>query len=151
MEQMDKKAFERHLDASWQAFRQQLLDAYPVSLQSSLLQPAVLQEVAPVNQQPQAAESQDLEKPVQNGEKENSEQNQAIKREEDECDEDFVASHPSLLSGLAHRGSREAESVKNRLRLRLGILSPGLLEPFQFARFTCSFLFVRSRHTTSHY
>ena len=112
---MDKKAFEQHLDASWQTFRQQLVDVYSASLlESPLLQPNVLPEVS-------ASEVPDLEEPSEKVvEEEKKEQDQTLESEHEE----FLGSqHPLLRNGLTNLGKREAESVKNRLRLRLGILS----------------------------
>ncbi|CAE7739884.1 Cacna1a [Symbiodinium pilosum] len=114
---MDKKAFEQHLDASWQTFRQQLVDVYSASLlESPLLQPNVLQEVS-------ASEVPDLEEHSEKVvEEEKKEQDQTLESEHEE----FLGSqHPLLRNGLTNLGKREAESVKNRLRLRLGQLISG--------------------------
>ena len=116
----DRSSFERHLDSSWQDFRQQLLDAY-VASQSSGLSTEVRVEKsaeAPTEAPTEATGPPSHEEPAAD----DAGEVPAKQRRWSEIEE-YTLTCPFLKSGLHGLSPKEMESVRNRLRLRLGILS----------------------------
>ena len=143
---LNRDAFEKHLDTSWQSFRQQLLDVYP-SIPS--IQSIEIMEASPVDSEHRSAEIGGFEvttlvlpsdPPPAAGDSANTSFDEPVEDAEaspadacqaswDSMDSDDISADDKglLLSGLGGLSEDEVTGVKDRLRLRLGILSPKTL------------------------
>ncbi|CAE7846223.1 Voltage-dependent L-type calcium channel subunit alpha-1S [Symbiodinium microadriaticum] len=138
---LDRDAFAEHLDASWQTFRKQLLDVYPngPSLQTVEPLPPIIGhafeeafEATPVDLD-SAAYAAAIDAARQITDESKASAGEIAVRTgsvSPSIDSDIVRQGHSghlLQSGLRGLSEEEAAAVKDRLRLRLGILSPKTL------------------------
>ncbi|CAE7720749.1 Cacna1c [Symbiodinium sp. CCMP2456] len=135
---LDRDAFAEHLDASWQTFRRQLLDVYPNGPSLEPLPPIIghtfeeVFEATPVDLDSAAyAAAIDAARQISAESKATAEEI-AVRTGSisPSIDSDIVRQGHSghlLQSGLRGLSEEDAAAVKDRLRLRLGILSPKAL------------------------
>ena len=139
---LDREAFAEHLDASWQTFRQQLLDAYPSmqatsglevkpELQAELQISSIPDPAAGVAQDVQVTCSdvipKDADAPSELGELPAKIAGRASWSSVDSNGLRHRNASHILSSGFIGLSDVELTNTKNRLRLRLGILSPKML------------------------
>jgi len=122
---MDREAFAEYLDSSWLDFRQRLLAVYPEA-SSGFNDQACREDLSGSDQSgwspsPKMGTSQEQEQGRSHESKYSEDEQEA-----DEEDEQGGASRDSthvLQSALVDLSAKEVESVRNRLRLRLGAVS----------------------------
>ena len=141
---LDRDAFAQHLDASWQTFRKQLLEVYPngPSLQTVEPFPPIIGhtfeeafEGAPVDLDSAAHAVADTARQISDevGAESKAPTDEIAVRKgsiSPSIDSDVVRQGYSghlLQSGLRGLSEEDVAAVKDRLRLRLGILSPKTL------------------------
>ncbi|CAE7327233.1 Cacna1c [Symbiodinium natans] len=113
----DRSSFERHLDSSWKDFRQKLLDAYVASQSLQLSTELGVDQTAEAPSDATGQPSPEEIPAAADGSEVPAKQRRFSEIEE------LTLTCPFLKSGLQGLSPKEMESVRNRLRLRLGILN----------------------------